>query len=178
MDARGTSFKNLTDHPADDRVPSWSNDGQYIYFASKRSENYQIYKMPIAGVEPVQITKNGGFVGFESDDSRYLYFKKYDELYGPVYRINLITLEESVAITENVSVFQWSVEKNGIYYLFCDENDCLVLKLYRFDTEQCERLGTFESSVNFCDVSPNGTHLLGWRFESFFGEIYMVDNFH
>jgi Tol biopolymer transport system component len=122
VDAQGVKPPiNLTDHPADDRVASWSRDGRYIYFGSKRTDEYQIYRMPADGGEPVQITQNGGLFGFESFDSAYFYYKKYDEIIGPIYRINLVTLEESVAIEENVSAFRWSVEKDGIYYLVADK---------------------------------------------------------
>ena len=172
---------NLTDHPADDCMPSWSRDGRSIYFGSKRSENYQIYKMSADGGEPRQITKNGGFFGFESFDSAYLFYRKFIQgtgHRGPIHRINLITLEESVAIEENVWPFQWSVEKEGVYYIAPDKDDNPILKLYHQDTERVEKIGTLEKWFSFWDVSNDGTHILLWRIENVSGDIYMVDDFH
>ena len=168
---------NLTDHPADDRIASWSRDGQYIYFGSKRSEKYQIYRMPADDGEPVQITQNGGMFGFESFDGSYFYYKKNDDMGGRIYRINLVTREESVAIEKFVSAFRWSVEKAGIYFIAADNNKNPVLKLYRQDTGRIEKLGTFENWFNFWDVSNAGTHILLWRGEGHSGDIYMVDDF-
>ena len=37
--------------------PSWSIDGQWIYFASNRTGDWQIWKMPSAGGTPEQITR-------------------------------------------------------------------------------------------------------------------------
>ena len=168
---------NLTDHPADDRVPTWSRDGQHIYFYSKHSEKYQIYKMPAAGGEPVQITRDGGNMGFESFDGSCFYFKKFDDMREWIYRIELRTQEESVVIDECVSTFRWSVEKAGIYYIAADNDKNHVLKLYHEDTGQIEKLGTFENFYNFWDVSNDGIHILLWCGEGHSGDIYMVDNF-
>jgi len=178
VDAHGaTPPINLTDHPADDRVASWSRDGRYIYFGSNRTDEYQIYKIPATGGEPLQITQGGGFFGFESFDSAYFYYKKYVPDTRMIHRINLVTLEESVAIEENVGAFQWSVEKDGIYYIAADKNNNPVLKLYRQDTERVEKLGSFEEWFFFWDVSNDGTHILLWRGEDHSGDIYMVDDF-
>ena len=178
IDAKGDKPPvNLTDNPADDRVPSWSRDGRYIYFYSKRSEKYQIYRMPAAGGEPVQITQNGGNMGFESFDGSYFYFKKFQDMKGWIYRINLRTREESVAVEEFVSAFRWSVEKNGIYYIAADQDNNPVLKLYHQDTGRVEKLGTFKDWFNFWDVSKNGKSILLWYCDDHAGDIYMVENF-
>ena len=41
--------------------PSWSRDGKWIYFASDRSGEYQVWKMPAGGGEAVQLTRKGGY---------------------------------------------------------------------------------------------------------------------
>ena len=42
----------LTNHPADDLVPSWSRDGRSIYFGSTRTGSYQIWKVSREAASP------------------------------------------------------------------------------------------------------------------------------
>src|SRR5689334_23497408 len=51
--------------------------GQWLYFFSNRDHGKpQIWKMPSAGGPAVQVTKNGGWLGLESMDGRFLYFSR------------------------------------------------------------------------------------------------------
>ncbi|MEK7407166.1 MAG: winged helix-turn-helix domain-containing protein [Acidobacteriota bacterium] len=72
---RGTP-QRLTADVYDDGGASWSRDGKWIYFHSNRSGEYQVWKMPAAGGESLQLTSSGGFVPQESPDGRFIYFTK------------------------------------------------------------------------------------------------------
>src|SRR5262245_19732893 len=89
VSAEGGQPRRLTTDPAEDIVPSWSNDGRWIYFTSNRFAEggsaegkigegrvgrLQIWKMPAEGGEAFQMTKQGGFEPVESPDGRWLYF--------------------------------------------------------------------------------------------------------
>ncbi len=82
-----------------------------------------------------------------------------------------------MAIEENDSAFQWSVEKEGVYYIAPDKDDHPILKLYHQETEQVEKIGTLVSWFSFWDVSNDGTHILLWYCDECSGDIYMVDDF-
>jgi len=56
MDADGSNFNRLTNHPAADRWPSWSPDGTKIAFVSKRVSGWAIYMMDADGRNPTRIT--------------------------------------------------------------------------------------------------------------------------
>ena len=74
--ATGGRPRRLTNYPADDGVASWSRDGQWIYFVSNRTQRWEIWKMPAEGGGAVQVTKNGGYVAFESADGEFVYYAK------------------------------------------------------------------------------------------------------
>jgi Tol biopolymer transport system component len=58
--------------PTNEVKPSWSHDGKWIYFSSSRTGAVEIWKIPAAGGEPIQVTRDGGYVAFESLDGKTL----------------------------------------------------------------------------------------------------------
>lgn len=53
----GTGLTRLTSDPAADDSPRWSPDGKSLYFLSTRSGSSQVWRLPAAGGDPVQVTK-------------------------------------------------------------------------------------------------------------------------
>jgi Tol biopolymer transport system component len=57
--------------------PSWSADGQFIYFVAKRqASSKQIWRIPTPGGRPVQVTLASGYTSRESFDGKWLYFSR------------------------------------------------------------------------------------------------------
>jgi dipeptidyl aminopeptidase/acylaminoacyl peptidase len=52
----GAKPRRLTQHSSNDTHPRWSVDGTNIYFLSARGGNTQIWRLPLSGGEPLQIT--------------------------------------------------------------------------------------------------------------------------
>jgi len=49
--------RRLTSHSASSTEPEWSPRGDAVYFLSTRSGSSQVWRLPVAGGEPVQVTK-------------------------------------------------------------------------------------------------------------------------
>lgn len=64
MNADGSNFQNLTRNEFQDTYPTWSPDGKFLAFTSKRDGNREIYVMKGDGSNPLNISKN------PSEDSR------------------------------------------------------------------------------------------------------------
>lgn len=91
---RGTADQLTTDE-ADERVPAWSRDGRWIYYASTRGAvvievaggppvrgaRWQVWRRPAPGQkrgDPEQLTTEGGFAAQESTDGNTLFFTRPD----------------------------------------------------------------------------------------------------
>jgi dipeptidyl aminopeptidase/acylaminoacyl peptidase len=56
LDSAGAKPRRLTQHSANDTHPRWSADGSSVYFLSSRAGSTQVWRLPLAGGEAVQIT--------------------------------------------------------------------------------------------------------------------------
>jgi dipeptidyl aminopeptidase/acylaminoacyl peptidase len=52
----GADVRRITTNPASDGQPHWSPDGKSIFFISSRSGSQQVWRLPLAGGEPEQVT--------------------------------------------------------------------------------------------------------------------------
>jgi Tol biopolymer transport system component len=115
-------MRRLTQEPSDEMIPSWSHDGRWIYFTSKRTGRAEIWKQPFAGGEAIQITREGGSTPLEDPDGRYLYY--YDYALGKngqgVWRVPVEGgTEEPVLASLPASMRgNWAVGRTSLYYIY------------------------------------------------------------
>jgi serine/threonine protein kinase/Tol biopolymer transport system component len=76
VSAQGGPPRRLTTGAFDEAVPSWSRDGEWVYFSSPRSGTYQLWKMRLRSGAAVQVTWHGGSLATESKDGKYFYFHR------------------------------------------------------------------------------------------------------
>jgi Tol biopolymer transport system component len=96
-------------------TPNWSRDGQWIYFYSEQRQ-YQIWKVPSKGGTPVQVTKDGGVYGIESEDERSLYYTGKPNQAG-IWRMSLDGGDETHVLDEPLSWYNWVLTRTGIYFI-------------------------------------------------------------
>jgi Tol biopolymer transport system component len=114
--AAGGKPRRVTSHPANDHVPSFSRDGNGIYFSSNRSGEVQIWRSPASGGDAVQVTRNGGFVAFESPDGAHIYYTQTSTAASPLWRLST-TGGEPVKVLDGVIQRAFAVLEGGIYYI-------------------------------------------------------------
>jgi Tol biopolymer transport system component/DNA-binding winged helix-turn-helix (wHTH) protein len=103
---------------ADNGGPSWSRDGKWIYFYSVRGgAPFQLWKVPLKGGPPVQITRNGGLFAVESADGRFLYYSKF-EAFG-IWKIPLSGGVEEPVLDRagGFEWYNWALGRSGVYFL-------------------------------------------------------------
>lgn len=132
--------------------------------------------MPSKGGEAVQITKNGGYVAFESMDGRSLYFSK--RLYlSSLWRLDFGTGEER-QILESVLGFQFAVTAKGIYYEQPEPGGTASIRYLNFRNGRERKLAfTERPSVFGFSVSPDERHIVYSQIDLAGSDLMLVENF-
>jgi len=145
----GGQPRRLTTDPANDRLPTFSRDGRWIYFASDRTGEQQVWKMPAAGGPAVQVTRRGGYGAHESPDGKTLYYaKSYGYGKTGLWRVPVEGGEETALGDWLVSAFNFTVAGDGVYFVQTREpGGGFPLGVWRPSSGRLERLGTIDKLV-------------------------------
>ena len=117
IEVDGSGLRQVTHNPADESVPSWSRDGRWIYFASNQTGRSEVWRVPDAGGAEEQVTRDGGYMAFESPDGRTLYFKRSNANSAPLVARSLGGTERT--IIDCVNGFGFAVGSQGVLHLDC-----------------------------------------------------------
>jgi DNA-binding winged helix-turn-helix (wHTH) protein len=140
-------------------VPSWSNDGKWIYFASDRvNEEFQVWKVPRDPGPAQKVTQHGGFSTFESFDGRTLYYSKnrfeYPEIWevpstgGGERRVSPLLRPKTWA--------NWALTNNGILFLNDEDGERPALEFYDFASGGVRPLTTLDRTSFWLSASSDG----------------------
>ena len=160
----------ITTDPASDYVPTWSRDGQWVYFSSDRTGAPQLWKAPIDGKSaPVPVTKGVGLYGIESPDGEYIYYANARSKESAIWRISSST-GAAEPVVEGVSSgwANWSIGTDGVYYvddaIGDDGLEKWAVYFRRFGADASEELAPLVGSPTWgapgFSVAPDGKSAL------------------
>ena len=162
----GGILRPLTSTRTYDARPRWSRDGQWIYFTSTRSGEFQIWKnradSPDADRGAIQITRQGAIEAEESPDGRYLYYAK--RLTSGVWRV---PLEGSGAVREERFLDiggegRWALRSDGILVLDAGLGPSPAIRFVEYATRRASEVVALPADWEFVQfggalaVSPDG----------------------
>jgi Tol biopolymer transport system component len=178
IDAAGGQPRRFTPYPSDEAVPSWSRDGKWVYFASNRSGRHEIWRIPAAGGESVQVTDNGGYVAFESWDGKTLYYTKDTGAGGPLFAKSLAGGPER-QILDSVVSRAFVVVEDGIYHIArTDKEGAYPLQFFDFATGKSRVLTTIEGQREpGLAVSPDRKTVLFSVSKPINYDLMLIENF-
>jgi Tol biopolymer transport system component/DNA-binding winged helix-turn-helix (wHTH) protein len=181
IDANGGKPVRMTTHPANDGNPSWSHDGRWIYFDSRRTGEQQVWKMPAEGGDAIQVTRDGGYAPMESPDGKFLYYTK-DLGATSLWRIPSGGGQAS-KVLENLSFYNnLAIVDNGIYFVpMPNRSGGSSIQFLNLRTNQIRPVANFEKMVGYLDeglaVSPNGRWMLYTKTDKVGAELRLAENF-
>jgi Tol biopolymer transport system component/DNA-binding winged helix-turn-helix (wHTH) protein len=171
---------------SDSVVPSWSRDGQWIYFASKRGGNeYQIWKVGVTvegqlRTRPAQVTTNGGFRATETVDGHQLFYTTFSD-----QGIRVISRDRhtETAVWQGPGPDNWSnwaATKDGVYFFVPrDEGLPPRIQFLDFKTKRVSPIANLEKpSFYGLTVSPDARKLVYSQLDRDEHQILIVQNFH
>ena len=181
ISAHGGQPRRLTKVSSENVAPSWSRDGKWIYFGSTRSGSMQIWKIPAEGGGAVQVTRQGGFEGFESADGRVFYYSKGRSMPG-IWQVPVSGGEETLLLDHNKAGYWrlWAVVEKGIYFATASAHSHPIIEFFDFGTGKITQVATLEKPLSRSDpglaVSPDGLWLLFAQMDHSGSDIMIVEN--
>jgi Tol biopolymer transport system component/DNA-binding winged helix-turn-helix (wHTH) protein len=162
---------------ADNAVPSWSRDGNWIYFSSNRGdEPNQIWKVPNAGGTPFQLTRKGGTWPNEGADRNVYYSKSFRS--DEIWKIPRDGGEESLVLkAAGLDSWSWTLAAGGIYFITDENKGRGTLFLYDFETRKILTVLPFEKRVVEPAISSDGSSLVFFQIDQWEKTIMLVNNF-
>lgn len=158
--------------------PTWSRDGSWIYFASNRTGQWQIWKIPSGGGAPLQVTKNGGFLAFEASDGKSIYYAKAPSD-SEIWRMRFEDGQEA-PLSPRIPLPQWRdwvLADKGIFFRDERSSPGPVLKFTDLATSRTRNVLTFEKPSEWFSASPDGRFILYQQADGYESNIMLLEGF-
>jgi eukaryotic-like serine/threonine-protein kinase len=157
--------------------PAWSLDGKWIFFASDRTGNNEIWRMPSAGGTPERITRNGGLDPIVSPDGRHLYYAKQVGVHG-IWEVPLEGGPE-VKVVERGRSLSFDVADTGIFILDASAKPQATLEMYSFASQKLVTVARLPAGLripggSWLNVTRDGRAMLYVRFDQWMSDIEML----
>jgi Tol biopolymer transport system component/DNA-binding winged helix-turn-helix (wHTH) protein len=181
LSVQGGFPERVTTTPEDERLPSFSHDGRWIYFTVRKGgSDGEIWKVSRAGGPPVRVTRHGGLEARESPDGRFLYFTKRIQGAGPlgIWRMSLANGNEE-KIVDHGEAQRWDVFERGICYVAVKPEGGASIECRDATSRSVKQVAVLEKEplpVGF-SVSPDGQSILFIRVDRNESDLMMVENF-
>ena len=156
------TIRRLTDNSADDYSPSWSPNGCYIAFVSRRDGNWDIYVIGSDGTNPRNLTNDSAwdFSPSWSPDGRYIAFSSWRDGVPDIYvmdsdgsNLRRLTYHRDADLEPS-----WSPD--GRYIAFSSERDGNAeIYVMGSDGSNLRRLTYDEADDRYLSWSPDGRYI-------------------
>ncbi|MFN7995493.1 MAG: protein kinase [Bryobacteraceae bacterium] len=174
--ASGGKAQRMTNPPIDNALPSYSQDGRWIYFTSFRMGGTDIWKVPSGGGEPTRVTDQGGSFALESPDGQFLYYVKSS--FGSALWRRPVGGGKEERILESVKWMNFAVREKGIYFTSepgLDQSSSI--QYFDFAKGAIRTLGRVEKLELGLSVSSDERYILYTQLDQAGSNLMLIENF-
>jgi Tol biopolymer transport system component len=170
------AYRQLTTGLTENYMPSWSHDGEWIYFGSEREGGEQIWRMPASGGPATRLTKNDGAIALESPDGRQIFYTKTTE--PGLWMMSLESGLESKIVPNTVGFQCFTLGKRGMYFEHAVEGSGFAIDYMSFSDHVVRDLVTINAPVgDGLSVSPDERSIVYSQIDHSGSDLLLVDNF-
>ncbi len=179
MNLHGGAPQILTQDSYHSVCPSWSHDGKWIYFASTRSGDFQVWKIPAAGGQPIQITRNGGHAPLESLDGKFLFYAKNSAAEPEIWRVPVDGGEEiPLPLVRPGTWASWQVVTGGILFVGPSLGHQAVLSFWDAAKDRTAAIVVLDRVPFWLGATPDGQTIAFDQPGREQDQAMLVENFH
>jgi len=174
----GGVVEQWTSETVDAVAPSWAHDGRNVYFASRRSGSWQIWKLELASRRLSPVTTDGGYASRESPDGKWLYFTRAD--HAGIWRQPTAS-GAAERVWERLAPEDWAnwqVGPAGVYFreLCARHTEPGVALLAIGSSKPTDLVALDEQGWSDFDVSPDGRWVVYPRVDRHTCDIRLIEN--
>jgi dipeptidyl aminopeptidase/acylaminoacyl peptidase len=156
--------------------PSWSADGQWIYFNTERPDS--IWKIPVEGGAAIRLTSEGESRSWpqESADGKRVFFFRVAGGHGQAWTASVSGGDER--FVPGTTDVQWLPARNGIYIINGSPRH-FSLNHFDFVTQQAHKIANLPGlfGIGAPAISSDGRTFLFTGLEHGEGDIVLVEGF-
>ena len=175
VSAQGGAPRRLMNELSIDELPSWSRDGEWIYFDSIKTGAFEIWKLPVDGGEAIQLTRRGGIFPRESPDGRFVFLGSFVK--PGIFRVPVEGGEEEKLVNTNGPALLWDVYDEGICFVETPAGEKPVVMCYELATRKLTRVAVLEKVPNGIAVSRDGEWMVYDQEDVTGSDLILVENF-
>jgi Tol biopolymer transport system component len=174
------SVKRVTNGQVGNSVePSWSRDGKWIYFGSDKTGRLEVYRIPVGGGAPAQITSKGGLHAEESVDQKWVYYSKNAESASSIWRVPRDGGEETLLIDGLSYSTNFVPAEKGIYFISGEGglNGPATIEFYDFAKSRRKVLFAVQKPFTWgLALSPDGQWLVHGMVDHVSSNLMLIEN--